>query len=350
MKPIYIPGFPGREIHFNNRYYLYFGGTSYLGMQTLPQFQQLLIDEIQRYGTNYGASRISNIRLDIYDKTEEYLSNWVGSEACIVLSSGFLAGQLLAKYFNKKDYKLFYTTHTHASLFSNDRTTCADYDQLSQALKSHLKTGDKRIPVVFLDTIDFSPDTYPDYNGLNGLPLESCILIADDSHGIGLLGPNGSGAYRCLRELSSKELLVCGSLGKSLGVQGGAVFGNRSRLEGLRKTSIFAGASPPPPAYMSALLRATPLYASQRSILFTLLEKFHKSLNNPDRFRFLLGYPVYESDDHKLFSYLRHQGIWATDFDYVAENDSRQCRLVISAGHRPEDISMLVEKINNYYR
>ncbi len=350
MKPIIISGFPGREINLGNQQFLYFGGTSYLGMQTHPEFQALLIDEIRRYGTNYGASRNSNIRLDIYDKSETHLSQWLGSEACIVLSSGFLAGQLLARYFNRADYKLFYTTPAHASLFYYDQLTFTGYRQLKKDIQQHLDSKDIRTPVVLFDTVDFGPNTYPDFKALEKLPLEHCILIADDSHGLGVLGSDGSGAYKNLRELSAKELLVCSSLGKSLGVQAGAVFGTSNRLKALRQTSLYSGASPPAPAYMGALLKAAPLYTTQRTILIELIEKFHQLLMYPEKFRYLDRYPVYESDDQELARYLNREGICITDFDYPAEIDSWQSRLVITAGHRPEDVSQLAEKINSYYR
>ena len=350
MKPIYIPGFPGRKIHFENQDYHYFGGTSYLGIQTLPEFQQLLIDEIRQLGTNYGASRISNIRLEVYDKTEKHLSNWVGSESCIVLSSGFLAGQLLARYFNQKEYKSFYTPPTHAALYTNDEITYTSYTDLKKELILHLDSDDNRIPVILLDTIDFNTDAFPRFIGLIDLPLESCILIADDSHGIGLVGSKGSGSYGRLKEMSPKELLVCTSLGKSMGVQAGAVFGTSSRLAALRETPLYIGASPPAPAYMSAIVKAAPLYDAQRSILLGLLDKFQSTLDYPEKFRSLEGYPVYESGDDQLSVYLSKQGILVTDFNYPAEADSWQCRLVINALHKPEDITRLAEKINSYHR
>ena len=56
---IYIDGFPGRELELDHRKYLYFGGTSYLGLQTDGAFQDMYISNIRKYGTNYGASRKS---------------------------------------------------------------------------------------------------------------------------------------------------------------------------------------------------------------------------------------------------------------------------------------------------
>ena len=62
--------------------FLYFGGTAYLGLQTDEAFQEILIKNIKKFGTNYGASRKANVRIPIYERAENYLANLVGSENC----------------------------------------------------------------------------------------------------------------------------------------------------------------------------------------------------------------------------------------------------------------------------
>jgi 7-keto-8-aminopelargonate synthetase-like enzyme len=348
MNPISIPTFPGREIFHNGKSYLYFGGTSYLGMQCLAEFKELLASEIGYHGTNYGASRLSNIRINIYDKVENHLSTWVGSDASLVLSSGYLAGQLLANYFEKGSYKLFYTAQAHTSLYRGDQMVFEDYGELRNALVRHLNSGDKKSAVLFLDTVDLSPDTFPHFEGLKKLPLESCILVADDSHGIGLLGSNGTGSSDRLRNMTPGELVVCSSLGKALGIQAGAIFGSSGRINDLKQTSFFAGASPPPAAYMATLMKATTLYTSQRSKLMGLLTLFQQELSTPEMFKSIAHYPVFEFRDKRLAAFLFKQGICISDFSYPSESDAQQSRIVISASHRPEDIVILAQKINNY--
>ena len=43
---IYTDGFPGRELEFEHRKFLYFGGTSYLGLQSDETFQEIFISNI----------------------------------------------------------------------------------------------------------------------------------------------------------------------------------------------------------------------------------------------------------------------------------------------------------------
>src|SRR5690606_42108003 len=90
----YINKFPDRIVETSGGEYRYFGGTAYLGLQTKKEFIECYTKNIIQYGTHYGASRASNVRFSIYDKAEQYLSRYIGSEASITLSSGFMASQI----------------------------------------------------------------------------------------------------------------------------------------------------------------------------------------------------------------------------------------------------------------
>ena len=350
MKRFTVEGFPGREIEFNQRKYLYFGGTAYLGLQLLPEYQTLYISQLEKFGLNYGASRDSNVQLGIYEDAEMFLSNWAGSEACLTLSSGYLAGQLLASFFGSGKYKLYYSACTHSSLLTKERSRYNNYQSLRAALQQQLTADPTKTPVILLDSVDLTPDTYPIFKGLQSLPLESCVVIADDSHGFGLVGSKGEGVYKLLQELAPKELFVCCSLGKSLALQAGAIFGSATRISQLKNTALFAGSSPPAPALLATMIKAFKLYQKQRSILKERIFQFHSSLDNPEKLINIDGYPVYEYQDNSLTLNLLKNEICVTSFEYAADDNSLQNRIVISASHRPGDIEKLAVVINDFYR
>ena len=345
---IKIKTFPGRRILVGKKSYLYFGGTAYLGVQTNPEFQSVLIRNIQRYGTNYGASRLSNVQIDMFDEAESGLSGWVGSESCITLSSGYLAGQLLAGFFNTDKYRLFYLSNTHASLYKGFQNSAENFAALKISLTEHLRSGNGKIPVIFTDSIDLEASNYPDYTELQSLPLDSCILIADDSHGIGILGADGEGTYKALRKLRPMELIVCSSLGKSLGLQAGAVFGSKQRINSIKDTPIFSGASPAAISILASLIEALPLYARQRELLLGNIDQFDRSLARPDLFNSISSYPVYQSRNEELADYLYKNGICITHFHYAAEN-CFESRIVLNAMHISEDIEKITELVNNFH-
>ena len=342
----YINSFPGREILIQGKKHLYFGGTSYLGLQTDESFQNLFITNIKRYGTNYGASRISNIRLSIFKKTERYLADFVGAEACITMSSGYLAGQFVAQAMNNKKYRFFYAPNTHSALYPIKTKSYTTFTALNIALREHLRLRPDRTPVVFLDAIDFSGCNYPDFTSLKMLPLDQLILVVDDSHGIGIVGQDGAGVYRMLKRLVVKELLVCCSLGKGFGIQAGAVFGTRERIEKLMETSFFGGASPAAPAALATLLDAENIYTAKRTKLQCLIDQFTGILKNPEKFSSMEKHPVFSFSDIQLTEYLQQEGLILTNFHYPDEHSQLMSRIVLSAHHNESDVIRLVELLN----
>jgi 7-keto-8-aminopelargonate synthetase-like enzyme len=341
---------PGRTIFVNKQEYLYFGGTSYLGIQSDSGFKKLLLKNITSYGIHHGASRISNLQLSVYDEAEQHLATWAGSPAALTVSSGFLAGQLVCSHFNNEAHRIFTAPNAHTAITSPNQKQYRSLGKLTDALNSHVSGKNPAIPVLFMDSIDLSGNTYPDYRILNSLPLKQVILVADDSHGLGILGDQGAGAYRMLARLALKELLICGSLGKALGLQGGVVFGSSERINKLRESSFFAGASPPSPALMATMVEARPIYADKRTSLLVNVALFEKECKYLHRFSHLQGYPVYGFNDSALTSRLSDSGIFVTDFQYPSvQNGALPGRIVLSAHHTEQDIRHLAGQINAYF-
>ena len=81
----------GRVIVVGGKEYLFFGGTSYLGLATDKAYASIFIEGIQRYGINNGTSRNNNVQQAIFDQAEEYAAKRFGFEASLLLSSGYLA-------------------------------------------------------------------------------------------------------------------------------------------------------------------------------------------------------------------------------------------------------------------
>ncbi|MDO6807825.1 aminotransferase class I/II-fold pyridoxal phosphate-dependent enzyme [Zobellia galactanivorans] len=341
----YIDTFPGRKITIDGVSHLYFGGTSYLGLQTDADFQKLFIKNIKKYGTNYGASRKSNIRLSVFDKAEAYLADLVGSEACISLSSGYLAGQFLAQALNTKAHQFFYAPNTHSALYQEKIKPYTTFAALNIAVREHLSSS-KTTPVVFLDGIDFSGCNYPHFEALQVLPLDKILLVVDDSHGLGIVGKNGGGVYSILAKLNIKELIVCGSLGKGFGIQAGAIFGTKARLAALADTSFFGGASPATPAAMATLLEADGLYGLKRNRLQRNIAYFLDHLKKRKQFHFMQDHPVFTFSNVQLTEYLAANKIIVTCFPYPDKNAQLMSRIVLSAAHKKKDIMHLLECVN----
>ena len=351
----YIDSFPGPHLVIDNKEYRYFGGTAYLGLQLHTQFQALFKTNITRYGTGYGASRKSNIRLSIYNEVETFLANWVGSEICATFSSGYLSGQLLAQQFNTDNYKTFYAPNCHSALFSslvNGKPPKAyiTYTSLEIALRQHLELNSGKTPVVFLDAITASGTNYPNFEGLKSLPLDELILVVDDSHGIGVVGHEGAGVFAALSKLNTKELIVCCSLGKALGIQAGAVFCKQARYNQLTATDFYAGASPAAPAYLATLHQGWKIVQEQRSKLKSNINRFMKGVKNTAAFRYIEDHPAYEYRDQNLSAFLFENQVIVTDFAYPNESSEVNSRIVLNSLHQRQDIDYLLDLLLQYQR
>jgi len=340
-----IPRIPDRQILIDGKPHLYFGGTAYLGLQNHAPFKELYLKNISKYGMHYGASRKSNVALDIYGETERYLANWVGSGSCLTMSSGYLAAQLVVQQLLKKGHPVIAAPHAHTALLMNGVKTTSDMDQLIQFTSEEIRKH-QRIPAILFDTIDFSGQQFPNFGGLRQLPLEKVILVGDDSHGIGVVGDKGNGCYAMLKALEPAKLLVCCSLGKALGIQAGAVFGGTKDILTLQSTSFYGGASPASPAFMATLLEGKDLFSERLQTLKTNYQLFKSQLKNPLFFEHLQGHPSFEFQNDQMASALHRDGFVFTNFNYPDKNGPMVSRIVLSAYHTKNDIQKLTESIN----
>ncbi|XLS27782.1 aminotransferase class I/II-fold pyridoxal phosphate-dependent enzyme [Flavobacteriaceae bacterium M23B6Z8] len=345
-----VDAFPGRTFISKGKEFTYFGGTSYLGLQTNTAFQQLYIKNIAKYGTGYSASRASNVRFRVYEEAENQMAASFGCEACFTVSSGYLASQLAAQYFKQQGYALFYAPETHVALHSGNCQNEADYDVLTRKITHYLNTHSDRSAVLLLDTVDFFGRNYPDFLWLKKLPLYRIVIVADDSHGFGIVGASGSSSFHRLSKLHPEELVVCGSLGKGFGIQAGAVAGTLSRVTQLKNAAMFAASSPAVPAAMATYLEAGKIYQQQLKKLRKHIAHFKSLLTHPDRFYSMPEHPAFTFTDDGLTSYLEAQGVVITNFPYPNDSGDKINRIVLSAHHTEEDIEGLCRHINDFER
>ncbi|MCR9228728.1 MAG: pyridoxal phosphate-dependent aminotransferase family protein [Flavobacteriaceae bacterium] len=339
-----IQSIPDRQILVNGKSHLYFGGTSYLGLQNYAPFKELYLKNVSKYGMQYGASRKSNVKLGVYEEAENDLANWVGSERCLTMSSGYLASQLVVHSLLEKGHPVFAAPNAHTALLVNGVTSTLSFNKLYQLISKTIERD--QLPVVLLDTIDFSGNQFPNFDGLRKLPLGKVILVGDDSHGIGIAGNNGNGCYGMLNALQPAKLLVCCSLGKALGVQAGAVFGSKEAVDILENTPFYGGASPASPAFMATLLGAKQIYSERLQILEENHRYFMSLLKNPSFFSHMEGHPTFEFQDIGMATALNKDGFVFTNFNYPDENGPLVSRIVLSAYHKKEDIVNLTHSIN----
>lgn len=347
-KTIVIDHLPSRTIHINNTEYLFFSGTSYLGMGHQPLFKEALLEGIQKYGTIFSASRNNNLQLEIYEQAENYLAQWTGAESALTVTSGLLAGQLAVHAVS--NHSFIYAPSVHPALWREKPSpSFNDYDHFKNDVHN-IVNGVQREPVVICsNTIDPLKCTPYDFSWIKNLPNKSSItLIFDDSHAIGIMGTEGGGHFKVLRELapSHVKVIVIASLAKAMGLPGGVILGDKDTIQSIRSNPLFVGASPMIPAYLYAFLKSQNVYQRARTELLKNINLF-KTLGSKHLhlFKYYDNYPVFYTEQVYLMDKLLKSKILISSFSYPNPNDPPITRIILSALHTEEDIEYLCRQL-----
>ncbi|MFD2569918.1 aminotransferase class I/II-fold pyridoxal phosphate-dependent enzyme [Spirosoma soli] len=346
---------PARTIQKDGQEYLFFSGTSYLGLSQRSEFQQLVIDAIGRYGTVFGSSRNGNLRIGVYEEAEEKLAEYVGAPAALTLSSGMMAGQAVVALLQSQNHAFVYGPNAHPAVWQGPSVTLptlsfTDWTAQLPTQLSALKSAELAAkPVaVLVNALDAVCSSYYAFDWVENLPDDYPItLVVDDSHGLGVLN-DGRGIWPQIPYKANVRLVVTASLAKAMGLPGGVVFSDADTIANLRRSAFFGACSPMPPAYLDAYLNADHLYSQGRDRLHQNLLLAEKLLLPTGLFRHATGYPVFFTEHDDLYSHLLERNIFIYSFAYPTAADRANTRIVISAFHEFDDIHKLAEGIYQY--
>ena len=189
---------PSRIITIENQEYLWFGGTSYLGMPHHQGFRENFARALMQYGMSWGSSRNNNIRLDIYGKAEIELAKFANMPAALTTSSGMWAGQLVTHFLQQQNATFYYAPKTHPALWQINSLTLRDweiglsYKKWSKIIVEKIKESKEENIVICSDAVGSPYVEAFDFQWINDLPKDRNItVVVDASHSLGV---NMSGA------------------------------------------------------------------------------------------------------------------------------------------------------------
>jgi len=345
-----IDHLPNRTIRHEEREYLFFSGTSYLGMPQNPAFRQLVTEAMSQYGTSYGSSRNGNVELAVYAVAEAKLARRVGAEAALTVSSGMMAGQVVVQQLRSQHTQFVYGPQTHPALWHEPTVELPAtlFDEWIAQLPAQIAALPPGPVAILLNSVDALRSVYYDFAWIVGLPTNRGItVVVDDSHGLGVLH-GGTGVWPGLERKTGIRVVVTASLGKAMGLPGGVILGDATVLNNLRHTAFFGGCSPLPPAYLAAYCRADELHQQAYNQLKENIKLAEALLDKTALFSHAKGYPVFYTNRDDLYAFLLERGILVYSFAYPTPQSPANTRLVISAYHSFEDIQKLANAVYTY--
>jgi 7-keto-8-aminopelargonate synthetase-like enzyme len=340
-----IEGFPDRLITFKGEEYLYFGGTSYLGMASLNKFQRLITENIKKWGTFYGSSRNANIKLSIYEQFEALFSEQISSQSSLVTSSGTLAGKLVIDQLTRSNSVFYHYPKTHPSILSHNSLPLFINNQLHPKLIDNI-SEEIIITADAILSLEVKPTTFDFINHIS--PKKKITLVIDESHSLGIVGRNGFGIFKSINNEKLHRKIMISSLGKALGISGGIVAGDSTFINTLKNHPLFVSSSGANPAYLATYVEAQNLYREQRGKLKNNLAYLNAKLQLDKDFIFTHNYPVIYSNNDAIFTTLLRHNVIITRFKYPTYEVPMN-RIVITANHIKTDLDKLTQLIHTNY-
>ena len=255
---------PGR-IERGGRVLRDFGSNDYLGLSWHPALREAARRALSEGPLGAGASRYVAGDDDAWHELEAELAAWKGYEAALVAGSGMLLNMGLLQALAGRRDAIFADRLVHASLVDGARLARARlvrYRHLRpDALAGLLARTPAQRRVIVTDGVFSMDGDCADVRALLALAEEhDAIVVLDDAHGTGVVGPDGRGLAAACDAAGHPRLVEVGTFGKALGGYGAFVLGPAAFIEGLRqrlRTAIYS--TMPPPLLAHAMLRALAL-------------------------------------------------------------------------------------------
>ncbi|MGD8323583.1 MAG: glycine C-acetyltransferase [Gammaproteobacteria bacterium] len=244
---------------------LVFCSNNYLGLADHPEVVEAGIDGLHRYGTGTASVRFICGSFECHRMLEERVARFLGTEAALSYTSCWNANEGLLPAIAAAGDVIVSDELNHASIIDAGRLSRATRRVFAHrdmsALESELVAlADSELRIVITDGVFSMEGDIAKLREMRALCTQhGAILVVDDSHGTGVLGPTGRGTHEHLGLTCGSSAgvdIVTSTFGKALGGgNGGFVAGSRDLIDYLVQRSrphLFSNALAPATT-MSAL-------------------------------------------------------------------------------------------------
>jgi glycine C-acetyltransferase len=335
--------------------------NNYLGLANHPAIVEAAHEALDRWGYGLASVRFICGTQAVHRELEERLSEFLGTEDTILFSSCFDANGGLFEALLGEEDAVISDQLNHASIIDGIRLCKArrlryangDMDELEARLE---EASDARHRLIATDGV-FSMDGYlAQLDRICELAeRHAALVMVDDSHAVGVVGPNGGGTPEHHGVVERVDILT-GTLGKAIGgASGGYVSGRREIVELLRQRArpyLFSNSVAP--TVVAASLRALELIQSSAELRDRLRENtaHFRGRMTELGFDLLPGehpiVPVMIGDEVTAAAFsarLVDLGVYAVSFSFpVVPRGTARIRTQMSAAHTIADLDFAADQ------
>jgi len=335
--------------------------NNYLGLAQHPAVLEAAQAALRQWGYGMASVRFICGTQEVHKQLEARISQFLGTEDTLLYSSCFDANGGLFETLLGEEDAILSDELNHASIIDGIRLCKArrlryrnnDMGELEARLAEAAGARFRMIATDGVFSMDGSVANLPAICDL--AERHGALVMVDDSHAVGFLGPRGRGTHEYHRVMGRVDVIT-GTLGKALGgASGGYTSGRREIIELLRQRSrpyLFSNTLCP--AIAGATLKVFELL-TQSTELRDRLEantRFFRQAMTAAGFNILPGEhpicPVMLGDAAlatRFADAMLARGVYVIGFSYpVVPHGRARIRCQISAAHTPEQLAFAVEQ------
>jgi glycine C-acetyltransferase len=355
LHPRTLDGPTGARASFDGRKVINLASNNYLGLASHPRMNRAAADAALRWGAGTGAVRTIAGQMTLHRELEERFAAFKHADAALMFQSGFTANAGTVAAILTPEDVIVSDRLNHASIIDGARLSRAeikvfehrDAEHADRLLAETARLGRRQLLItdgVFSMDGDIAP--LPDL--VEVAERRGAIMMIDDAHASGVLGPGGAGTVSHFG-LEGRVDIQVGTLSKAIGVLGGFIAGPGHLIEWLQNRGrpyLFSTSAPP--SVVAACLEALDILRDEPARLERLWSNTARLKDGLRDLGFDTGAsetpitPVITGDEQGTQAFARRlfeEGVFcpAIVFPTVAKGSAR-VRTIVTADHTEADL------------
>ena len=230
------------EVMMEGKRRIMLGSNNYLGLTVNQEVIDAGVEAMKKYGTGCSGSRFLNGTLDLHNKLERELADFLGTEDCVTFSTGFQSNLgIISAICGRQDY-IFNDRENHASIYDGCKLS---YAKVTRYRHNDMADLEKRLAETPIDAgkLIVTDGVFSMSGDICRLPdiaelahKYKARVMVDDAHGLGVIGRGGRGTASYFG-LEKEVDITMGTFSKSLASLGGYMVASAKVCEYVRHNS-----------------------------------------------------------------------------------------------------------------
>ena len=230
------------EVMMEGKRRIMLGSNNYLGLTVNQEVIDAGVEAMKKYGTGCSGSRFLNGTLDLHNKLERELADFLGTEDCVTFSTGFQSNLgIISAICGRQDY-IFNDRENHASIYDGCKLS---YAKVTRYRHNDMADLEKRLAETPIDAgkLIVTDGVFSMSGDICRLPdiaelahKYKARVMVDDAHGLGVIGKGGGGTASYFG-LEKEVDITMGTFSKSLASLGGYMVASAKVCEYVRHNS-----------------------------------------------------------------------------------------------------------------